>query len=159
MLKVRQESEDIFAIYKMCKGAIAEERRAYLKIGAYLSILCSNKNYKKLAEHINSKSDLFKELGISRSMGYNYIKTWERFGEYILNSGLDICHLRLIQLLPIVKDTKEIPAWLDKAAHQSLDDFKSEIKIAKGLPDYLECEHKEQETFSRCKRCGKWFKV
>lgn len=151
-------AREAFELLEGLRDAIREEAKSYLKVGAYLYELRKEKRYKLLGSHINKMDDLFREEGIKRSHGYNYIRVYEAFHEYLQEKNVDIKHRRLIDILNVSKriDKKEIPKLLEHAQNLPYQDFKDEINKAQGKVSYLECSHEDTEAHVKCNVCGKW---
>lgn len=150
--------EGVFELLRGLRESIKEEARSYLKVGAYLYELRKNKRYKLLGSHIHNMSDLFKEEGLKRSHGNNYIRVYERFNEYLKDKNLNIQHRRLIDILNSYNmlDKSKIPELIESAAILSYQDFTDELNKAKGKISYLDCEHEDTTAHIKCNVCGKW---
>ena len=153
-----EEAKKVFELLNGLREAIKEEAKSYLKIGAYLYEIRKDKKYKLLGSHINNMTDLFKEEGIGRAHGNNYIRVYEMFKDYLKEHDIEIKHRRLIDILNMSNklDKKMIPKLLEDAKTLTYEDFKDELNKAAGKKSFLECDHTETEAHIKCKSCGKW---
>lgn len=151
---------DIISLLDVLKLAKQQQLVAPLILGKSLYELKQSKLYKKYASHIVYWRDFLKEVGLSYTEAYYLVSLYKLFGDYVLEKEeyQDISFDRLKKIYYFAKKDKDITGWLDKAKHLIEGDFKDEINKAKGKKSYLDCEHKNTETLTKCLDCGKWLK-
>jgi hypothetical protein len=92
----------------------------------------------------------------SRSKVFTMNRIYQRF---IVELKIDVQRIapipltKLANLLPVV-DRKNVEDWLTKAETLTNQDLNDEIRIASGKESYLNCEHKEEQTYKVCAKCG-----
>lgn len=150
--------ENAFNLLQGLRQALKDEARSYLTVGAYLYELRKNKRYKLLGSHIHNMADLFREEGLKRSQGNNYIRVYEKFHDYLKDKDINIPHRRLIDILNMsnMLDKNQIPQLLEHASTLPYNDFVDELNKARGKKSYLECEHTDTTAHVKCNQCGKW---
>ena len=96
------------------------------------------------------------EIFYARSKIFTMNRIYQRF---IVELKIDVQRIapipltKLANLLPVV-DKKNVDEWLTKAEVLTNQDLNDEIRIASGKESYLNCEHKEEQTYKVCSKCG-----
>jgi len=150
--------DTVFKAVEKLKFYLSCEAELYLNIGKLLCTLTEGKRYKLYGSHIETKDDFLKEVGLKRSTAYTYMDVWKTFGKHLEGTTLSVPYRRLIEALPLAKSDDLALEWIHKAENLLPTDYKAEVHKAKTGVDDLECEHRETETYLKCKKCGKWLK-
>ncbi len=103
-----------------------------INAGKALLWLQEGKRYLQYGSHIETLDDLYREIGISRSTAFNFMKLAEFWGNVQNLDNLTIDHSRLIRAIPYVKDDIQAQEWLENAIHLDNQGFDNAIKIKRG---------------------------
>jgi len=152
------KAENVFETIKLIREAIKADTTCWLFIGKKLNELNKDKGWTGYADHIHNMNDFIKDMGFGVSTARNYMRVEELFGE-LCKKLEKPPYTRLVELSHIAdKISGQEEMWVIKALNLSPQDFEDEIREVKGKQTKGECAHKEQETYGRCTKCGKFLK-
>ncbi len=157
-MDTKTKSENVFETINLIKDAIKADTCCWLFVGEKLNNLNKDKGWTGYADHIHNMNDFIKDLGFGVSTARNWMRVEELFGE-LCKKLEKPPYTRLVELAHIAdKLGADKEMWVIKATTLSPQDFQDEIAKVKGKQTKGDCNHKEQETYGRCKQCGKFIK-
>lgn len=120
----------------------------------------------KLGSHVTSFDDVLKEIGYSPASGYNYIRIYETYLDYVAENP-DYCaigYTKLVHLLPIMygengkavdKETgqEHLESTLLLSTDKEVKGYVAEVRGKK--PDSA-CQHKDVTVHYKCNCCKQW---
>lgn len=134
--------------------------RAHLEVGMILAFIKDNRLFLSHGEGIRTFRDFLTDIdiGIGVSEATHLIRLWRKFGEYLAENNKTVSVRRLLLISPFCETPEEIDSWVSKAEILPEFAFQDELREAKGVPTQDACEHRIKELWSKCTRCGKWFR-
>jgi hypothetical protein len=154
---VENKAKELDEYRKKIQSLLRQANTNYILVGLLLAKGVAEK-YHKLMDYKRAEDMWESELGLKASTGWNYVRVAKMFAP-IMTEGKALPDVtRLIRLLPVLAkaDQTGVQEWFEKAYGLSPKDFNKEILVAQGKPDQDVCEHKNVETWSRCRDCSRW---
>ena len=166
-IELKQElAERAFFLEKNITDCLLNIRNNYLQLGRYASELKAGKMYKLLVPEAKNWEHYLsaKGWGLKRASIDNFSQVASMIGNEIgnrdikLNRALDIT--RIASKLPEENRKEKILELVDSAEHLTPEGWKSAIREINGQVPPDSCDHSEgMESWSRCKKCDKFFKL
>jgi len=156
--QIKKRAEIAFQVDKQIDEARRSITRNFIVLGGLLSRVYKDELWKYYGEHLESFEDYLKEKSIKRSTGYQYMRVFEEFKDFLTASDT-VPVRRLVKLLPHT-DKIDKEKWVNKARLLPAEGFNNEIRELKGKTTTDECDHPliKQSFFTKCKECGKFIK-
>jgi hypothetical protein len=135
----------------------------YLQAGKYLTIIKMKELFKLDGEHKTFISWVKNELGYSKSVAYNAMDVYDKFGDLIEHHPdfKKIDFSRMVALLPYVKKETSLDVrenLLHMAESQTCEGLRNNLREMSGkAPSDAECDH-DFKPMKVCTKCGKWGK-
>ena len=167
-IATREElAEEAFELGQQLDICLLNVRDNCFKLGEIAWKLKQHKAYKILEPEAKSWEHFIslKFAGMKRASLDNYAQAYKAIGEFIkdkdikLNRALDIT--RIINRLPEAERKSKAVELIESAEVLPKIGWDDTVKKESGRLPSDECEHLEQEKWSRCAnpRCGKFFKL
>ena len=160
-------AEQCYNLVAELKQKISSVTQNYMRIGDILELAFISKIYRHYDSVTMDKNQddrktwayfVSQACPFGVSMADHIRRVSREFKDSIGNR--EIPFNRLLEMLPVVNDTNR-QELLDKAADETttFESFRNDIRKIKGQVTTDGCEHLEQDNWSRCKTCGKFFKI
>jgi len=161
MMKKNEELN--FARKKIIEG-FSMACGGYLQAGKYLNIIKLKQLWKLDGKHnANFVVWVKNELGYSKSVAYNAMDVYDKFGDLIEHNPdfKKIDFSRIVALLPYVKPETSLDVrenLLRMAENQTCEGLRNNLREMSGkAPSDAECDH-DWKPMQVCSKCGKWGK-
>ena len=167
-IATREElAEEAFELGKQLDACLLDMRNKCFELGEIANKLKQGKRYKMLEPEAKNWEHFIslRFAGIKRASLDNYAQVSKSIGIFIkdrdikLNRALDIT--RIVNRLPEPEREQKISELIESAETLPPSGWSDTVKVENGRLPSDECEHLEQEPWSRCKnpKCGKFFKL
>lgn len=156
------KANELFQLINDLQDTNKKNIEYYIETGRILNEIKEKKLYMHYASHIKDWIGLLKELNISYTDAKNLINT------FLLSNILTEETIELLYKVPLqrIKQLSQLQLTEDNLDNMLLNasclpqkDWMDELRQLEGYKSYLDCDHKETETFLHCLGCGKWIKV
>jgi len=173
LTKTRSEKNDE-GREEQLEDLLADIKKAEKQAGMSIYIIGSSlkkvkhlkSQWTRLGSHVTSFDDVLKEIGYSPASGYNYIRIYETYLDYV-TAKPDYCaigYTKLVHLLPIMYEASGKPVdketgqeHLESALLLATDkEVKGYIEEVRGKSPESACQHKEVTTHYKCNCCKQW---
>ena len=158
-------AERAFQLDRKIDKCLLNIRDNFLELGEIAYKLKQNKMYKLVCPEAKTWDHYIslRFTGIKRAQLDNYSAVSSSLGFYLKDRDVKIT--RAIDILRIVKDLPEpeqkakIAELIESAETLPKSGWESAVAVETGKVPPDGCEHLEQDNWSRCKNCGRFFKL
>jgi len=156
-----EQADKVYNLVQEIQEAKKQIAVSYLFIGKALEKIVENDLWTDYAGHLDKVEEFYKEIGFSASKARQCRQVYRVFND-VLDDDVP-AFWRMKKLAPVCKDASEEKKkeWVSKAQELTTNDFKDEVRGAKGKTQQIDCEHPDEKRnyFFQCSKCKKWIKI